>query len=91
MRSIARIDHQQQIVQLFCDVAPGEELVMVRRTPLRDATRLDYEQFLRGKGGQPVAGDSERLHFAPAQQRGRTRRHGRHVRGCAAGGVLDLR
>ena len=56
VRSIARIDHQQQIVQLFCDVAPGEELVMVRRTPLRDATRLDYEQFLRGKGGQPVAG-----------------------------------
>ena len=56
VRSIARIDYEQQIVQLFCDVAPGEELVMVRRTPLREATRLDYEQFLRGKGGQPVAG-----------------------------------
>ncbi len=56
VRSIARIDHQQQIVQLFCDVAPGEELVMVRRTPLRDSTRQDYEQFLRNKGGQPVAG-----------------------------------
>ena len=56
VRSIARIDYEQQIVQLFCDVAPGEELVMVRRTPLRETTRLDYEQFLRGKGGQPVAG-----------------------------------
>ncbi|MBA1193264.1 chemotaxis protein [Pseudomonas entomophila] len=56
VRSIARIDYEQQIVQLFCDVAPGEELVMVRRTPLREATRLDYEQFLRDKGGQPVAG-----------------------------------
>jgi hypothetical protein len=56
VRSIARIDHEHQIVQLYCDVAPGEELVMVRRTPLREATRVDYERFLRGKGGQPVAG-----------------------------------
>jgi hypothetical protein len=56
VRSIARIDYEHQIVQLYCDVAPGEELVMVRRTPLREATRMDYEQFLRGKGGQPVAG-----------------------------------
>ena len=56
VRSIARIDYEQQIVQLYCDVAPGEELVMVRRTPLREATRTDYAQFLRGKGGQPVAG-----------------------------------
>ena len=55
VRSIARIDYQQQIVQLYCDVAPGEEMVMVKRTPLRDATRTDYEQFLKGKGGQPVA------------------------------------
>ncbi|HEX8587135.1 MAG TPA: FIST N-terminal domain-containing protein [Pseudomonas sp.] len=55
VRSIARIDYAQQIIQLFCDVAPGEELVMVKRTPLREATRVDYEQFLRGKGGQPVA------------------------------------
>ncbi|WP_455914620.1 FIST N-terminal domain-containing protein [Pseudomonas syringae] len=55
VRSIARIDHAQQIIQLFCDVAPGEELVMVKRTPLREATQVDYEQFLRGKGGQPVA------------------------------------
>ena len=55
VRSIARIDYQQQIIQLFCDVAPGEELVMVKRTPLREATRLDYEKFLKGKGGRPVA------------------------------------
>lgn len=55
VRSIARIDHAQQIIQLFCDVAPGEELVMVKRTPLRQATEKDYRQFLQGKGGQPVA------------------------------------
>ena len=56
VRSIARIDFEQQIVQLYCDVAPGEELVMVRRTPLNEATRSDYRHFLRNKGGQPVAG-----------------------------------
>lgn len=55
VRSIARIDYQQQLVQLFCDVAPGEELVMVKRTSLRDSTRTDYERFLSGKGGHPVA------------------------------------
>jgi methyl-accepting chemotaxis protein len=55
VRSIARIDYEQQIIQLFCDVAPGEELVMVKRTPLRESTRSDYERFLQGKGGQPVA------------------------------------
>lgn len=55
VRSIARIDYDQEIIQLFCDVAPGEELVMVKRTPLREATRSDYERFLQGKGGQPVA------------------------------------
>ncbi|TDV67624.1 FIST-like protein [Pseudomonas sp. LP_7_YM] len=56
VRSIARIDYQQQTVHMFCDVAPGEQLVMVKRTPLREATRSDYERFLRGKGGKPVAG-----------------------------------
>ena len=56
VRSIARIDHQQQIVQLFCDVAPGEELVMVKRTPIREATRADYQRFLQDKDGQPIAG-----------------------------------
>lgn len=56
VRSIARIDYEQQIVQLYCDVAPGEELVMVKRTPLREATHNDYTQFLKGKGSQPVAG-----------------------------------
>ena len=55
VRSIALLDFDRQKVQLFCDVAPGEELVMVKRTPIRDATRSDYQRFLQGKGGQPVA------------------------------------
>ena len=56
VRSIARIDLQQEIVHLFCDVAPGEELVLVRRTPLVEGTRRDFERFLQGKGGAPLLG-----------------------------------
>ena len=55
VRSIARIDHAQEVIQLFCDVAPGEELVMVKRTPIQETTRTDYQRFLQGKGGKPVA------------------------------------
>ncbi|WP_287815872.1 FIST N-terminal domain-containing protein, partial [Pseudomonas sp.] len=36
VRSIARIDYARETIHLFCDVAPGEELVMVKRTSLRD-------------------------------------------------------
>jgi len=55
VRSIARIDYDNQVIQLFCDVAPGEELVMVKRTPIREATRDDFQRFLQGKDGKPVA------------------------------------
>ncbi len=56
VRSIARIDHQQDRVYLFCDVAPGEELVMVKRTPLVEATRRDFQRFMSGKPGKPLVG-----------------------------------
>jgi len=56
VRSIARIDFAQERVHLFCDVAPGEELVMVKRTSIRDVTRRDFQQFLQGKGGRPIVG-----------------------------------
>lgn len=56
VRSIAQIDLQREVVHLFCDVAPGEELVMVKRTSLVEATHRDFAQFLRGKGGTPLLG-----------------------------------
>jgi hypothetical protein len=56
VRSIARIDHLSERVYLFCDVAPGEELVMVKRTSLVDTTRKDFAQFLRNKQGKPLVG-----------------------------------
>ncbi|UXZ96168.1 FIST C-terminal domain-containing protein [Pseudomonas phytophila] len=56
VRSIAQIDYANERVHLFCDVAPGEELVMVRRTSMVDATRKDFARFLQGKSGKPLVG-----------------------------------
>lgn len=56
VRSVASIDVPNEVVHLFCDVAPGEELVLVKRTPLVATTQRDFEAFLRNKPGHPVAG-----------------------------------
>jgi hypothetical protein len=56
VRSIASIDYETERVHLFCDVAPGEELVMVKRTSMVDTTRKDFARFLQGKSGQPLVG-----------------------------------
>ncbi len=56
VRSIARIDYARERIHLFCDVAPGEELVMVKRTSLVDTTRQDFARFLQGKSGTPLVG-----------------------------------
>ncbi len=56
VRSIARIDYESERVHLFCDVAPGEELVMVKRTSMIDSTRKDFARFLQGKSGKPLLG-----------------------------------
>ena len=56
VRSIARIDTEQERVHLFCDVAPGEQLVMVKRTNIVQATEKAFSRFMQGKPGTPVAG-----------------------------------
>lgn len=56
VRSIAQIDFTKERVHLFCDVAPGEELIMVKRTPLVEATRRDFQRFMRDKPGRPLVG-----------------------------------
>ncbi len=56
VRSIARIDIAQERIHLFCDVAPGEELVMVKRTNIVQATETAFSRFMQGKPGKPVAG-----------------------------------
>ncbi|WP_417532498.1 methyl-accepting chemotaxis protein [Marinobacterium stanieri] len=56
VRSIARIDTDAERVHLFCDVAPGEELVMVKRTNIIQATEQAFARFMQGKPGTPIAG-----------------------------------
>lgn len=56
VRSVARIDPVTERVYLFCDVASGEELVMVKRTSLIETTRRDFENFMRTKPAKPLAG-----------------------------------
>ncbi|TBU97434.1 methyl-accepting chemotaxis protein [Phytopseudomonas dryadis] len=56
VRSVSRIDVQSQRVHLYCDVAPGEELLMVKRTSLIETTRRDFEGFMQDKSGLPLAG-----------------------------------
>jgi len=56
VRSVSRIDVERKRVHLYCDVAPGEELVMVKRTDIVQATRRDFERFMQRKPGKPVAG-----------------------------------
>jgi len=56
VRSIAKIDTEMDQVHFYCDLAPGEELLLVKRDNLPRNTLLDYQQFLEGKPGKPVAG-----------------------------------
>ncbi|MGL4205820.1 MAG: methyl-accepting chemotaxis protein [Aeromonadaceae bacterium] len=56
VRSVQSIDVSGELVHLYCDVAPGEELVMVKRTPLIDTTRQDLARFMQGKRGKPLVG-----------------------------------
>lgn len=56
VRSISRIDHETGFVHFFCDIAPGEELLLVRRTGFVDGTERDFREFMKNKPGAPVAG-----------------------------------
>jgi len=56
VRSISRIDLESGLVHFYCDVASGEEIVLVRRTGFVQHTQRDLQRFLQGKPGTPVAG-----------------------------------
>ena len=56
VRSMSRIDFEQGRVHFFCDIAPGEELLLVKRTGFAESTARDYREFMQGKPGAPVAG-----------------------------------
>ena len=56
VRSVATLDFERDKVDFYCDVAPGEELVLVRRTPFAATTERDFRDFMKDKPGQPLAG-----------------------------------
>ncbi len=56
VRSISRLDIETGRVHFYCDIAPGEELLLVRRTDLAETTGKDFVQFMEGKPSHPVAG-----------------------------------
>lgn len=56
VRSISRLDLAAGRVHFFCDIAPGEELLLVRRTGFVESTEKDFRNFMNGKPSAPVAG-----------------------------------
>lgn len=56
VRSVQDIDIQNKRIYFYCDIAAGEEIFLVKRTPFVDTTRKDFAEFMRNKPGQPVAG-----------------------------------
>ena len=56
VRSISSIDLEQRRINFYCDIAPGDELQLVKRTSLVETTRRDLQRFLEQKPAQPVAG-----------------------------------
>jgi hypothetical protein len=56
VRSVSKLDIAANRVHFFCDVAPGEQLQLVRRTSLVGTTQKDFSRFMQGKPGRPVAG-----------------------------------
>lgn len=56
VRSVAQFDLENKRVYLFCDVSSGEELILVKRTNIVERTTQDFNRFLQGKPGRPIAG-----------------------------------
>lgn len=56
VRSVSRIDVEMDSVNFYCDISPGEELLLVARGDLVRTTTDDFQRFLQGKPGPPIAG-----------------------------------
>ncbi len=56
VRSISQLNIDADRIHFYCDIAPGEELHLVRRTGLASNTEKDFRKFMQGKPGDPVAG-----------------------------------
>ena len=56
VRSVVSVNVEAGRVNFYCDISPGEELLLVRRTGLVQSTEQDFRAFMAGKPGAPVAG-----------------------------------
>ncbi|TYC55957.1 chemotaxis protein [Zoogloea oleivorans] len=56
VRSVVNVNVAAGRVNFYCDISPGEELLLVRRTGLVHSTEQDFRTFMAGKPGAPVAG-----------------------------------
>ncbi len=56
VRSIRTIDLVAGVVSFYCDIAPGEELFLVKRTSLVTTAREDFTSFMKNKPSEPIAG-----------------------------------
>ena len=55
VRSVHSIDLPNDRIKFYCDIAPGEEIILVKRTGFAATTEQDFRRFMQGKPGQPVA------------------------------------
>lgn len=56
VRSVSQIDLDTGKVHFYCDISPGEELLLVKRENLIQKTEADFKKFMAGKPGAPVGG-----------------------------------
>ncbi len=56
VRSVSKLDIEAGRVHFYCDIAPGEELKLVRRTGFAENMAKDFGRFMEGKTGNLVAG-----------------------------------
>ena len=49
VRSVSGIDADKGTMSFFCDLSPGDELLLLEATNFTDQTKRDIETFLRGK------------------------------------------
>ena len=56
VRSVAQIDLNAKRIYLYCDVSAGEEILLVKRTPIIGQTEQDFEKFISNKPSLPITG-----------------------------------
>jgi len=49
VRSVSRIDLENEVFYFYCDIGPGDELTLLEQTDFLEQTRADVGRYLRGK------------------------------------------